>query len=240
MEPVAVNGGCFTPSAGYLEAVRALATGIGAILIFDEVITGYRIALGGAQERLNVVPDLTVLGKALGAGLPISAVCGSAEVMDVIRSGRVAHVGTFNANPICASAAQAAITTLERDRDEIYEQLDFAAMELRDAFGTAGAEAGVPLTVNQFGGAAYAFISDRPIHGIDDMEWADSAAYRRLAALLLDEGVHVIPRGLLYVSSAHTEADLAETRDAVHRAAERLARVDTKGFSQADTPEENR
>ena len=98
----------------------------------------------------------------------------------------------------------------------------------------------MPLTVNQFGGAAYAFISDRPIHGIDDMEWADSAAYRRLAALLLDEGVHVIPRGLLYVSSAHTEADLAETRDAVYRAAERLARVDTKGFSQADTPEENR
>ncbi|HUA03788.1 MAG TPA: aminotransferase class III-fold pyridoxal phosphate-dependent enzyme [Solirubrobacteraceae bacterium] len=239
MEPVAVNGGCFTPSLGYLEAVRALATEIGAVLVFDEVITGYRAALGGAQERLNVVPDLTVLGKALGAGLPISAVCGSATVMDVIRSGRMAHVGTFNANPVCASAAHAAITTLERDRDEIYDQLDAAAGELSDAFSTAGAEAGVPLRVNHFGGAAYGFISDRPVEGVDDVKWADAAAYRRLAGLLLDEGVHVIPRGLLYVSTAHSEADLAETRNAVRRAAERLARLDGERPSDPDTSEED-
>jgi glutamate-1-semialdehyde 2,1-aminomutase len=239
MEPVAVNGGCFLPSAGYLESVRALATRLGTVLIFDEVITGYRVALGGAQERLNVVPDLTVLGKALGAGLPISAVCGSAAVMDVIRSGYMAHVGTFNANPVCASAAYAAITTLERDRAEIYEQLDAAAAELSDAFATAGAEAGVPLRVNHFGGTAHGFISDRPIDGVDDLEWADAAAYRRLAALLLDEGVHVIPRGLLYVSSAHSEADLAETRNAVRRAAKRLAWFDAERPSHPNTLEEN-
>jgi glutamate-1-semialdehyde 2,1-aminomutase len=240
MEPVAVNGGCFLPSAGYLEGVRSLATRIGAVLIFDEVITGYRVSLGGAQERLHVVPDLTVLGKALGAGMPISAVCGSADVMDVVRSGYLAHVGTFNANPICASAAYAAITTLERDRDEIYPQLDAATAELSDTFGSAGAEAGVPLRVNHFGGAAYGFISDRPVQAIPDLKWADAAAYRRLAALLLDEGVHVIPRGLLYVSSAHTEADLTETRAAVHRAAERLARLEAEPSAEPDVSEEAR
>ena len=119
MEPVAVNGGCFHPSPGYLERVRELATEYGAVLIFDEVITGYRASLGGAQARLGVTPDLTVLGKALGPGFPISAVCGRAEVMEVVASARVGHVGTFNANPISAAAATAALALLERESAEL-------------------------------------------------------------------------------------------------------------------------
>jgi glutamate-1-semialdehyde 2,1-aminomutase len=160
--------------------------------------------------------------------------------MDVVRSRRVAHVGTFNANPICASAAAAVLATLERGRSEIYEQLEAAAADLANAFETAGDEAGLPLTVNRFGGAAHAFVSDAPLRGIGDIGSADTEAYRQLAAALLDEGVHVIPRGLLYVSTAHDQADLDETWGAVHRAAERVASARRASSPGPATPEEPR
>ena len=124
MEPAAINVGAFPPAPGYLERAKELTARAGAVLIFDEVITGYRLALGGAQQRYGVLPDLTVLGKALGAGFPISAVCGRRDVMAVVADRRVSHVGTFNANPVCASAAAAAIGVLERDADSLYPLLD--------------------------------------------------------------------------------------------------------------------
>ncbi|MEO7556389.1 MAG: aminotransferase class III-fold pyridoxal phosphate-dependent enzyme, partial [Acidimicrobiales bacterium] len=123
MEPVAMNAGCLAASAGYLEAARSLVDRHGALLVFDEVITGFRLALGGAQEHLGVQPDLTVLGKALGGGFPISAVGGRAAVMDEVARGRVAHVGTFNANPVCASAALATIGELEHTAAATYPRL---------------------------------------------------------------------------------------------------------------------
>ena len=222
MEPVAVNAGCLLPAPGYLEGVREMTARAGALLIFDEVITGYRLGLGGAQERLGVLPDLTVLGKALGAGFPISAVCGRADVLDEVASGRVAHVGTFNANPVCASAALAAVTTLEQHADELYPRLEQTAQRLAEALRSAAAAADVPLVINQYGAAAHAFVSPGPVDTYQDTLKADRAAYRRLAALLLQQGVHVIPRGLLYVSTAHSDADLAETEGAIARA---MARV---------------
>jgi glutamate-1-semialdehyde 2,1-aminomutase len=221
MEPVAVNAGCLFPSAGYLERVRELATNSGAVLIFDEVITGYRVALGGAQERLGVTPDLTILGKALGAGFPISAVCGRADVMDVVASARMSHVGTFNANPICAAAALAAVTLLERESAEIYPRLELRCEQLAAAFEEEAAPAGLTLTVNRFGGAAHAFVSDRSIKTFDQIALADVSTYQRFASEMLSEGVHLISRGLLYVSTAHTEADIDATRAVVSRAAER-------------------
>ena len=132
MEPVAVNGGCLEPLPGYLEGVRKLTRDRGSILIFDEVITGYRVALGGAQERYGVVPDLTVLGKALGAGFPISSVCGNASVMEVVASRTVSHVGTFNANPLSTAAALAAVTELERRSDELYPMLEASGAAVHD------------------------------------------------------------------------------------------------------------
>lgn len=218
MEPVAVNVGCLMPAPGYLEGVREMTTRAGALLIFDEVITGYRLALGGAQERLGVLPDLTVLGKALGAGFPISAVCGRADVLAEVASGRVAHVGTFNANPVCASAALAAVTALEQHASELYPQLELTAQRLTASLRSAATEFGVPLVVNQCGAAAHAFVSPGPVDTYADTLKADHAAYRRLAALLLQEGVHVIPRGLLYVSTAHSDADMTEAEGAIARA----------------------
>jgi glutamate-1-semialdehyde 2,1-aminomutase len=212
------------PAHGYLEEVQRRTHAAGAVLIFDEVITGYRLALGGAQERLGVLPDLTVLGKALGAGFPISAVCGRAAVMDVIASGRLAHVGTFNANPICACAVATAIGELERSSDEIYPRLDAMGSELAAIFREEGARAGLPLVVNQFGAAAHAFLSDRPVDSYTDALASDATGYRRFAAQLLLHGVHVTPKGLLYLSTAHEQADLDVTREAVSRAALAAAR----------------
>jgi glutamate-1-semialdehyde 2,1-aminomutase len=225
MEPVAVNGGCLYPSPGYLERVRELATKSGIVLIFDEVITGYRAALGGAQERLGVSPDLTILGKALGAGFPISAVCGRADVMEVVASAQVAHVGTFNANPICAAAAVATVSFLEREHAELYPRLERLCEQLARAFEEGGASAGLPLTVNRLGGAAHAFVSETHVATPAQAANADDDAYRRFACEMLADGVHLIPRGLLYLSSAHTDADLDATRAAVMRAAARAAPI---------------
>jgi glutamate-1-semialdehyde 2,1-aminomutase len=195
----------------------------GGLLVFDEVITGYRLALGGAQERFGVLPDLTVLGKALGGGFPISAVGGRADVMEVVASGRVAHIGTFNANPICACAALAAIPELERNADQIYPALETRARELARIFHEESVAAGFPIQVTHDVGVAHAFVSETPVKTYEDALRADALAYRRFAAALLDHGVHVTQRGLLYVSTAHGSRELEETRKAVARAAATLA-----------------
>jgi glutamate-1-semialdehyde 2,1-aminomutase len=211
MEPLNVNGGCIAPAPGYLERARALTRANGTVLIFDEVITGYRLALGGAQERFGVVPDLTILGKALGAGFPISAVCGSTEVMDVVADGRVAHVGTFNANPVCAAAALAATTWLEEHQAEVYPRLEANARSLAAMLVEESAAVGLSLQVNVDVGTMCAFVADLPVPTYVETLAADAGAYRLFAQSLLENGMHVIPRGLLYVSTEHgaTELDLA-------------------------------
>lgn len=223
MEPLAVNGGCLVAGPGYLEGVRRLTSDAGTLLIFDEVITGFRLALGGAQERFGVIPDLAVLGKALGGGLPISAVAGRADVLEEVATWRVRHAGTFNANPISAAAAVAVIGQLEREAATIYPRLESLGDQLAAILREETANAGVPLVVNQVGAMGYAFVSNVPVTDHDALLRADADAFRRFAAALLDEGVHVISRGLLYVSAAHTDADLEQTRAAVARAAQAMS-----------------
>lgn len=223
MEPLAVNAGCIAPLPGYLESVRAATQRSGTVLVFDEVITGYRLALGGAQERFAVTADLVVLGKALGGGFPISAVCGSAALFDDVSSGRMAHVGTFNANPVCAAAATAAILALERDGDAIYPALARHAEHLAAILNEEGEAAGLPLAARCDVGVAHGFVSERPVVTAEDAAGSDAAAYRVFAAALLRHGVHVIPRGLLYVSTCHGDEDLAATRTAVGHAARETA-----------------
>jgi glutamate-1-semialdehyde 2,1-aminomutase len=138
-------------------------------------------------------------------------------------SGRVAHVGTFNANPLCAAAALAVITTLERHADRIYPQLEQAAATLASILEEEAAAAGVPIRVRHETGVAHAFLTDEALQPSSAPAAPDHEGYRRFAGALLAEGVHVIPRGLLYVSTEHTEAELDETRAAVARAARRFA-----------------
>jgi glutamate-1-semialdehyde 2,1-aminomutase len=210
--------------------VRELTLRNGAVLIFDEVITGYRLALDGAQGRYGVTPDLTVLGKALGAGFPISAVCGRADVLEAVSSTKVAHVGTFNANPVCAAAAFAAIRFLEEHRDELYPALEARARSLAAAVVEGADEGGLALQANYDVGVVCAFAgARRPASYLETLD-ADAALFRRFAAALLAEGVHVIPRGLLYVSTEHTAEDIVETRAAVTRAAEATVEERDRGL----------
>lgn len=223
MEPSAINGGAFAPTDGYLAKAVAMTRKAGAIMIFDEVITGFRLALGGAQERYGVTPDLAVFGKALGNGFPISAVCGRADVMEVVSSRTVAHVGTTNGNPVCAAAAVASLGELESRADEIYPALDGSGKQLAEIFRGAAREQGLPLWVNQIGAAAHAFWSEKPVVSYDASLRADMPAYLNVAEALLEEGVHAITRGLLYVSAAHGKIDLEQTAERVHRATKRIA-----------------
>lgn len=146
-------------------------------------------------------------------------------MLDVVRSGVVAHVGTFNANPVCAAAALAAVGELERNATENYAGLESAGEQLAAALRSGAAEGGLPLEVNRVGGAAHGFVSAKPVTEFSDAERADALAYRRFAAALLEEGVHVIPRGLLYVSTAHDLPDLELTKDAVRRAAAHVVKA---------------
>jgi glutamate-1-semialdehyde 2,1-aminomutase len=222
MEPVNVNGGGLAPAPGYLEGVRDLTQRRDAVLIFDEVITGYRLALGGAQERFGILPDLTVLGKALGAGFPISAVCGRASVMEVVASGTVAHIGTFNANPVCAAAALTAVSEMELRASAIYPHLEAMGAALEQALREESESAGHRLTVNRVGAAMYALAGEGDFSTYAGIQTSDFEAYARFAEALLSEGVHVPSRGLLYVSTEHGDADLDRTREGIARA---LARV---------------
>lgn len=223
MEPVNVNGGCLIPEPGYLEKAREMTRRAGAVLIFDEVITGFRLSLGGAQGSFGVIPDLTILGKALGGGFPISAVCGTRDVMDQVASFRVAHVGTFNANPICTVAAVAAVTYMEEHEAEIYGRLATLSDALAIALRNAGIHAEIPITVNTAVGVVQAFVSPSPVTTYAETMAADGATLRQFTAALLEGGVHVIPKGLMYVSSAHTAGDVEATAAAAIVAAVRAA-----------------
>jgi glutamate-1-semialdehyde 2,1-aminomutase len=224
MEPVNVNGGNIVPAPGYLAAAREAAHRWGAVVIFDEVITGYRLALGGAQEVYGVTPDLTVLGKALGAGFPISAVCGRADILGEVASGHMAHVGTFNAGPVCAAAAVAAINDLEAGQSEIYPNLDRHARAIASRARAVANTLGVPLFVNQVGGVATIFVTETPPTSYEATLQSDRARTSSVIAALLGEGVHAIPLGRFYLSTAHDDEDIFRTADAVERALQGLQR----------------
>lgn len=218
MEPIAVNGGCIVPDAEYLRSAAAAVRRAGAVLIFDETVTGFRVALGGAQQVFDVLPDLSILGKAMGSGFPISAVAGRADVMQVVASGLVTHMGTYNLNPLAARAAISTVAFLAANSATVYPHLERMTTALASLLEEEAKAAGLPFRVNHHTGVAHGFVSDRPILTHDDAVAADDARYRALAEALLWHGVHVIPKGILYTSLAHTDDDLDVTRDAVRAA----------------------
>ena len=223
MEPINVDGGCLHADPSYLTLAERLIHENGSLLIFDEVITGYRVALGGAQQKLGSSPDLTVLGKALGGGFPISAVAGKAELMAVVADGRVAHAGTYNGNPVSAAAALAVVRELEQSASDVYPRLDRMMNELADMLEEATAHSATPLSLRRETGVGHAFVSARPVLRYSDTLSADREAYRRFTAEMLDQGVHLMPKGILYVSTAHSAEDLEFTYHAAVRAARSLA-----------------
>lgn len=208
LEPVLANSGLIEPPPGFLEGVRALCDRHGVILVFDEVITGLRIARGGAVERFGVTPDLVVLAKAVAAGLSLSAVLGKAEYLDLTLNG-VVHAGTYNGNPLVLAAANAALTEL--DSPGAYERLEHLAARLADGFRSVITKNGLVGAVNQLGPIVQVALGIDRIHDVDGFLQADQTRYSDLLLGLLRRGVFAVPGGRWYLSTAHDEALVDET-----------------------------
>ena len=214
VEPVAANMGVIPPNPGYLEAVRRLCDEHGSLLIFDEVITGFRVAFGGAQERYGIRADLTCLGKIVGGGLPLAVCAGRAEIMDMLAPvGHVYQAGTLSGNPIATAAANATLEVLSERPGANYEQLERSAAALEAGLAQAAAEAGVPVTVNRVGSIMSCFFTDRPVRNFDDVRATDVALFKRYFAAMLRRGIYLAPSAFeaMFVSLAHTDEDIERT-----------------------------
>jgi glutamate-1-semialdehyde 2,1-aminomutase len=207
VEPVAGNMGCVPPLPGYLEGLRRITEQHGALLIFDEVMTGFRLSRGGAQERFGITPDLTTLGKIIGGGLPMAAYGGRADIMQkVAPAGPVYQAGTLSGNPLAVTAGIAMLRHIEA-HPEIYDTLEQRGVELI---------ADVPdgLTVNRVGSMATIFFTDKPVRNYEEAKQSDTAQFGRFFHFLLDRGIYFPPSQFeaAFLSVAHTADDIAYTR----------------------------
>ena len=209
VEPVAGNMGVVPPEPGFLEALRQLCDASGALLVFDEVITGFRIARGGAQERFGVMPDLTILGKIAGGGLPLAAFGGRAEIMDRLApSGDVYQAGTLSGNPLATAAG---LAVLRRLRDPaVYEELERRGARLEAGLAAHG-------RVQRVGAMATLFMTDDPVRNFDDAERADAERYAALFRHLLERGIYIAPSQFeaMFLSLAHGDEEIDRTIQAV-------------------------
>lgn len=219
VEPVAANMGVVPPAAGYLETLRRLCDENGTLLIFDEVISGFRVAFGGAQERYNVRADLTCLGKIIGGGLPLAAFGGRTAIMEHLApTGKVYQAGTLSGNPIATAAAIATLDLLAEPG--CYERLESLSAGLEAGLADAAACAGVPLTINRVGSILSGFFCDRPVRNFADVQTTDIARFKRFFAAMLERGVYLAPSAYeaMFVSLAHTDADVERTVEAAQAA----------------------
>jgi len=206
VEPVVGNMGCVPPRPGFLEALRDITTRYGALLIFDEVMTGFRLALGGAQQRFAIRPDLTTLGKIVGGGMPLAAYGGRADIMSrVAPTGPIYQAGTLSGNPMAVSAGIAMLRYL-KSHPEVYEILEDRAAQL-----TANPAAGV--TINRVGSMFTFFFTDKPVTDWQSAKRSDTALFSQFFHWMLDRGVYLAPSQFEagFLSSAHTEQDIART-----------------------------
>jgi glutamate-1-semialdehyde 2,1-aminomutase len=224
VEPVAGNMGVVPPAPGFLAGLRELCTRHGALLIFDEVITGFRVAYGGAQALYGVRADLTCLGKIIGGGLPVGAYGGRRDVMaHVAPLGGVYQAGTLSGNPLAVAAGLATLRAL-REGDP-YGRLEWAGARLERGLRTAAEKVGIPLTVNRVGSMLTGFFTDGPVVDYASARRADTARYARYFHAMLSRGVYLAPSQFeaAFVSLAHTEADLAAAEAAAAAALAALA-----------------
>lgn len=209
MEPIPFNLGTFWPAAGYLEGVRALCDRYGSLLVFDEIVSGFRIALGGAQERLGVAPDLATYAKSIASGFPIALVAGTDAAMASAVDGPVCHGGTYNGTPASVAAANATLEVLESGAPHIYRELDALGVELADGLRGLARAARVPLVVNQIGSVIQLLWAPHtPVRSYRDVDSAQARPVAELCERVLADGVYAAPRGLLFLSTAHQSPDL--------------------------------
>ncbi len=224
VEPVAGNMNCVPPLPEFLPGLRALCDEFGALLIIDEVMTGFRVALAGAQAYYGVVPDLTCLGKIIGGGMPVGAFGGRREVMQALApTGPVYQAGTLSGNPIAMAAGFACLT--EISRPGIYATLTDLTDRLADGLLNAARDEGIPLVVNHVGGMFGIFFTDAPaVTSYQDVMACDVERFKRFFHMMLAEGVYLAPSAFEagFMSLAHSDADIQRTVDAAHRSFAKL------------------
>lgn len=212
VEPVPGNMGCVPPVSDFLENLRALTAKHGALLIFDEVMTGFRVAYGGAQELCKISPDLTTLGKVIGGGLPVGAYGGKAELMDqVAPSGPIYQAGTLSGNPLAVAAGLKTLEIIRRDG--FYDRLNAASRQLAEGLEEQARLAGIPLTVNRFRSMLTAFFRNSPVIDYASAKRSDTSAFAAFFRALLRAGVYWPPSQFeaAFVSAAHSAEDIDQT-----------------------------
>jgi glutamate-1-semialdehyde 2,1-aminomutase len=216
VEPVAGNMGCVPPVDGFLEGLRTLCTRHGALLVFDEVMTGFRVARGGAQERYGVRPDLTTLGKVIGGGLPVGAYGGREDLMRMVApDGPVYQAGTLSGNPLAVAAGLATLQVLQREPD-IYDRLEQLGRALDEGFADIASRTGVPLQWNRVGAMGSLFFSDEPVTDWTSAAASDRELFARFFHGMLERGVHLPPSAFeaWFWSTAHGAAEIETTIEA--------------------------
>ncbi len=215
VEPIAGNMNLVPPLPGFLEGLRALCDRHGSILVFDEVMTGFRVAWGGAQNILGVRPDLTTLGKVIGGGLPLAAYAGRRDLMQRIApAGPVYQAGTLSGNPLAVAAGRAALNEL--GKGSAYETLERTGARLQEGILEAGRRHGIPVRVERKGSMLGLFFTDQPVHRLEDVNATDRPRFARVFHKLLDRGVHLPPSPYeaMFLSTAHGDAEIAATLEA--------------------------
>lgn len=218
VEPVAGNMGVVPPQDGFLEGLRKVTTDHGSLLIFDEVMTGFRVDLNCAQGRFGVTPDLTCLGKVIGGGLPVGAYGGKREIMDQIApAGPIYQAGTLSGNPLAMAAGY---TTLKLLTPAIYDQLEKRGAQLQAGLERNAREFGIPLSINRVGSMVCPFFTDQKVVNFETAKTSDLDLFRRYFAAMIHEGISVPPSQFegMFISAAHTEEDIEATIEANYNA----------------------
>ena len=221
VEPVVGNMGCVPPAQGYLKALRDITKRDGAVLIFDEVMTGFRLALGGAQELYGIQPDLTTLGKIIGGGLPVGAYGGPAEIMDLVAPlGPMYQAGTLSGNPLAMAAGIATVGYLMANRRALYPRLESLSADLVEGVSEVAKEAGFPLTANRVGSMFTWFFTAKAVTDWESAATSDTEAFGNFFRSLMESGVYLPPSQFeaAFLSAAHTKDDVEETIAAAREA----------------------
>ena len=223
VEPVAGNMGMVAPEQSFLDALREQTKRAGALLIFDEVMTGFRVAKGCAQARFGIEPDLSCFGKVIGGGLPVGAYGGKKEFMDQIAPvGGIYQAGTLSGNPLAMAAGIATLTRLQEDG--VYDTLDSLTGRLISGLKAAAGTAGIPFQAGHFGSMAGFFFNDKPVRNFDDAKNSDVERFAKFYRIMLENGVYFAPSQFeaCFVSLAHTEVDIDQTIQAAEDAFSRI------------------